>query len=278
MTILMVMGHESICRDFSVVQGTVTGAEHLRLGRGNQDGVATGATADALAVAVTDGCSEGRYSEVGARLAAEWLAAAAPAKWRAARERPEPFVRSLSRGLAGLVHDVAGRFGPRPVRDVVAELFLFTFIVAVVGRERAAIVGVGDGVYMVDGRITVLDAGPDNAPSYIAYDVVGASHAVAPRVHYVGPASDFDSLLIATDGAADLRTMPTPAEAGLDCVDHRWKLDAADGPFFVLDHFASFPKYRRNKSLVHKRLQVMGRYGRLPDDTTVAAIFRKAAS
>mgnify|MGYP001949982463 FL=1 len=130
--------------------------------------------------------------------------------------------------------------------DVVAELFLFTFLVAVVGRRRAAVVGVGDGVVMVDGRVTVLDAGPDNAPPYVAYDVVGAAHAAAPRVHYAGPADAFDSLVIATDGAVDLS----------------------------LEEFATAPKYRRNTSLVHKRLRVLSRERCLADDTTVAAIWR----
>ncbi len=262
MTLEGVAGHESPAGRYVVACGTVTGAEHVRLGRNNQDGVAAGATQDALAVVVTDGCSSGAFSEVGARLAAEWLAAWAPVEWRTCGEDPVAFARALAAGLSTLIRRSATGFGVRSLEGVVADFFLFTFLVGVVGRERAAIVGVGDGVFMVDGAVTVLDAGPDNAPPYVAYEVVGAAHAAEPRVFFSADARDFDCLVVATDGAADL--------------DATNDDDALDGARFSLERVARDARFRRNKSLLHKRLQVVGRrFARLNDDTTVAAILRR---
>lgn len=249
---MTLMGHERGCAGdaFVAALGSVTGAEHLRLGRNNQDGHAAGGTADGLAVVVTDGCSQGRYSEVGARLAAEWLAAWAPVEWRVAEERPAPFAEALAHGLEGLIRRTASRFGLLSMEAVIADYFLFTFLVAVVGRTRAAIVGMGDGVFAVDDEVTTLDSGPENAPRYIAYRAAGTCRA-SPSVHFEGAVTTIDALAVASDGAIEL-----PAEDDLGS-------------------FLRGPRYRRNKSLLGKRLSVIARGGRLTDDTTIAALLRR---
>lgn len=233
---------------FFATTGTVTGAEHERLGKNNQDGLGIGATPEAIAVVVTDGCSGGRYSEVGARLGAEWLAAWAPLEWTLAREDPRVFADALTEGLEGLVRRTAARFGFRAYESIVADYFLFTFLVGVVGKTRAAIVGIGDGVFAVDGTVVSIDPGPDNAPPYVAYRTLTANPIdVRAKVHWTGDPDRLDAMFVATDGAAQL----------------------------ALTQFADDPKYRKNPSLLHKRLQVVRRTTRLFDDTTISAIFRR---
>ena len=55
---------------FVALAGSVTGRDHLWAHRDGQDGFALVAKPDVTAVIVTDGCSSGRQSEVGARLGA----------------------------------------------------------------------------------------------------------------------------------------------------------------------------------------------------------------
>ena len=67
--------------------GSAIGREHRRLGRNNQDAWACAVGPGLLVAAVADGCSSGAHTEVGARLAVHWMAAALPALWRQADGR-----------------------------------------------------------------------------------------------------------------------------------------------------------------------------------------------
>ena len=91
------------------------------------------------------------------------------------------------------------------------------------------------------GEVVVIDPGPENAPPYPAYALLGA--AVEPVIHFVGTAQ---AIAIATDGAA-----PIAGELGALADDAR---------FF------------RNRSLLRKRLTV--RAAELWDDTTIAIVRR----
>jgi hypothetical protein len=84
---------------------------------------------------------------------------------------------------------------------VAADYLLFGFLCAVVEGERTLVFGIGDGVLSIDGKVTVLDPGPMNAPPYLAYALVGLGD-VKPVVHFTGSAR---SVVIATDGLAELK-------------------------------------------------------------------------
>src|SRR5689334_5155578 len=58
---------------FEIAQGTVTGREHRREGRNNQDASHVSRTVHTLAAIVCDGCSSAPHSEVGAQLASRFL-------------------------------------------------------------------------------------------------------------------------------------------------------------------------------------------------------------
>src|SRR4051812_756328 len=135
---------------YAVAAGSVTGREHRRAERDGQDGYATVVTDHVVAVVVTDGCSSGRQSEIGARLGAAWIAAlveqyfsggeclaGAAAVTRALIVRLEVLARSLD-----------------PDGNVVAarvdEALLFTFLAAVVTPDTTIVFGIGDGLVVVD--------------------------------------------------------------------------------------------------------------------------------
>lgn len=189
--------------------GSVTGREHLRLGRNNQDGAAVLEGGGYAVAVVTDGCGSGSSSEVGARLGARFLARRTLFEARRDGLSPElprrvcesllSFLFTVARGL-----DVDGS----TLGDDVAQALLFTFQVAVMDGEQALVFGVGDGVVAVDDRLTVLDSGPSNAPAYLAYRLVPQARlpldfralaATAPVVHHHGPAQ---VVAVATDGLA----------------------------------------------------------------------------
>jgi hypothetical protein len=124
-------------------------------------------------------------------------------------------------------------------------MLLFGFLAVAVTKEVAIVFGVGDGLASVDGNVTVIDPGPENAPTYAAYALLGAR--IEPRVLFVGAAS---AIAVATDGVDEA----TLAELALD------------------------PRYDANPSLLKKRMNVLAEAGRFHDDATVAVVRRRRTS
>jgi protein phosphatase 2C-like protein len=169
----------------------VTGARHLRAARNGQDAAAAWRGDRAAAVVVCDGCGSGASSEAGARLGAALairaiaarLAAGAPAGaiWDDVR-------RDLVARLRALELDAGA------IRDHL----LFTIVAAAVAGDDTAVWAIGDGAYDLAGSPHVLGPFADNAPPYLAYDLLDdprpAHLAVRPRC----------SVVVATDGALEL--------------------------------------------------------------------------
>ena len=263
----------SLSNQLAVCAGSFPGLRHTRTHRNNQDAIAVHVADDLLVVAVTDGCSQGASTEVGARFAASWLARWAPryadAGAPAARWVDE-LLAALLASLAVVAESLALDADARPM--VVNDFLLFSLLVAVVSEERTTIFGVGDGVFVVNGDATILDAGPENAPAYLAYALLDPRHGGirGPRpmatIHHEGPTAAIRSLIVATDGAADLPERgPEPNVR-----------DAPDDDALGLDQFTTQKRFARNPSLLQKRLVVLGEKKRLlGDDTTIGLIVRK---
>lgn len=236
---------------FAVAAGSVVGRAHRLVERDGQDGWATVATSGVTAAIVTDGCSSGRVSEIGARVGAAWLAASIERRFgergidpkEAMAEACAELVERL--GLLARSMNAEGDITPA----VVGEALLFGFLAAVVTKEHAIVFGIGDGTVLVNDEVEAIDPGPDNAPPYAAYALLGKS--VAPRIHFLGRASDVRVLAVATDGVV-------PAAA---CVRE----------------LAATKKLDVNPSLLRKRLLVMAGEHRFADDATVGVVRRIAA-
>jgi hypothetical protein len=270
-----------LCPPFSVVLGTVTGREHRRLGRNNQDAVAVAHADGLLVVALADGCSAGARSEVGAELSVRWVTERLPALYEASGRRLGPeLVERVCDGLTGFLGVMAALSGvehdhggaPPPLRQI-ADLLLATLLVAAVDKASAVIFGVGDGVAFVNGVRRSPAEAPERAPAYLAYRLLGAgafeseaSPDCAPRLHWAGPAQDLHSVVLGTDGVHDLlRAEGHPLPDG-----STWR---------GLEELLADPHLLTNRSLVQKRLRVLGDLpGLLPDDTTLALLRRSAPS
>jgi protein phosphatase 2C-like protein len=237
---------------FVVASGSIVGREHVRLHRNNQDGLSVRGTDECIVAVVTDGCSSGRSSEVGARLGAAWLAEWCPLYWRMEPDA-ECFCRAVALGLAGFLADLGRGLGAgaeqESWRRIVNDHLLFTLLVAVVGRERSLVFGIGDGVFSVNGKASVLEAGPGNAPPYLAYRLVGK--AVEPCIHHCGPTEEIKTLLVGTDGLAELEGQ--------------------------LEDLEAEARYEKNPSLLHKRLVMLSEGGHLLQDDATAAVIRRRA-
>lgn len=228
-----------------VAAGSVTGRDHLRAGRDGQDGFAVLASAkvDLVAAVVTDGCSSGRTSEVGARLGAAWIATLIEERFAGVADEDDARIaaKRVVDALVDRLRDLSATLGSRAH---VGEMLLFGFLAVVIAKDVAIVFGVGDGLASVDGEVTVIDPGPDNAPTYAAYALLGTP--IEPRVLFVGKG---DCIAVATDG-----------------------VDAA-----TLRELAVDPRLDKNASLLGKRMNVLAAEGRFHDDATVAVVRRRAS-
>jgi hypothetical protein len=257
---------------FCAASGSVIGREHVRCHRNNQDAVAVGQGDSLLVAAVADGCSSGISSEVGARLAVQWIVRHAPRLLQDLGEvEPAALVEAVMDGLLAYLEQVGRGICPDPEAwpATVRDFLLFSLLGAIVGPEWTLVFGLGDGVVSINGQTTVLEAGAANAPPYLGYRLVGAVADVPaaldlqPVIHYVGPTGGLESLVIATDGALELLS-----QAGAPLKD-----GSCAGGLAALEHD---DRYLRNPSLLHKRLVVIGDVNqRLRDDTSLVLIRRK---
>lgn len=216
---------------FAASAASIIGQMHRRRGQGGQDGWST-ATGEGWAVAVVaDGVSASPGSEIGARLAARWVAAAAARDLEAGEAVADGhhigrWIDTLTERLDALAREMAWP-GDDPVYAI-ADYFLFTIQVAVVDADRYCVAGVGDGVVGVDGQYRVLEAetvGP-TCPMYARVDraMLDARVDTAVRVHLQGPRDAFRRLVVATDGCLDfLEGRPPPLTGLVEDPDAIWR-------------------------------------------------------
>lgn len=247
----------------------MTGADHVRTGRANQDAFTWRRGERALVAVVCDGCGSGRHSEVGAKLGARLLTEAAVRLLDAGASAAEPATWSrVRRDLLAQLRLVANAMGGS-LTDTVADYFLFTVVGVAVTPDWTVVVAAGDGVIAVNGTARQLGPFPGNQPPYLTYDLAsdqpGPPLAIEARV----PTSQVRSILVGTDGAVDL-----PADQlSLDglCTDDALfrNRDAVRRRLALLAAERVTPDWEQRR-LVRAR-------GRLPDDTTVIALRRGAA-
>lgn len=239
--------------------GSVLGREHARLGKSCQDAFAVRRDGERIVAVVTDGCGSARRSDVGAALGAAALASISVAKLRRGAALDRAFADDATAALTGALATSARTMivDEDDLTSVTAEHFLFSFLCLVIDGPRALVFGVGDGLVGVDDALTVLDAGPENAPPYVGYRLVREG-AAETRVHYEGPSGR--RFLLATDGLAEWDAFAgAPLKSG--------------GTQPSVRELARDPSLFDIPTRLQKRLTVVGQgHRRLHDDTTVVVV------
>ncbi len=280
--------------NIQIAAGSIPGRDHLGrgevlLGRNNQDAFFVERTEQVIAAVVTDGCGSAPHSEVGARLGARLLAKTLVQSYRRApgvelsdalvseafveRLRTE-ILRKLRLFALQLACDAA------EFANVIRDYLLFTSVAVLVTPRHTLVFSLGDGVVAINGAVTALGPFPENRPPYLAYGLVSSSFAQTPellrfQIHTVLPTSELNSLLIGTDGAADLVNLEGR------------KVPGKDEFLGSLGEFWENESYFRNPDGLRRRLSVLNREvrrfnpdtgvpesesGLLRDDTTLAVL------
>ncbi|HEY3445270.1 MAG TPA: protein phosphatase 2C domain-containing protein [Myxococcales bacterium] len=235
---------------FVIAGGTVAGRHHALSGRNDQDAFAWRQDERGLVAVVCDGCSSGAHSEAGAAIGCQLVAQAMAEQLGVqslleATERAQAKVLDALKRLAGAMSGAAP--GTEAFTRVVAEHFLFTVVGVAVGPSRSRAFTLGDGLLAVNGSARNLGPFPGNAPPYLGYALCGPG---APRVAFdlrpLPPPEELASVVLATDGAADLDLQP----------------------------FLEDPRVLANPDMVRRLLWMQGRAKTLEDDATLVVLRR----
>jgi len=194
--------------------GSVPGTDHTKPGQpgwtNNHDAFTwRNLPKGGVVAVVSDGCGSGKHSEVGSALGANLFAqiiADEMAKggnihllsWPRIQQLVVSHLSVMARAMGG------------SLSQTVNEYYLFTVVGAIVTPEDYYIFSLGDGVYIVNGKVNELGPFPNNSPPYLMYNLVGSSLSdnqpdlLNIRVEVVGNTDELKWLLLGTDGVNDL--------------------------------------------------------------------------
>ena len=259
---------------FDVAAATVMGREHARAGRNNQDAFWARASEHGLAAVVADGCGSGAQSELGAQLGARRVVEGALSLLGLGVPVDSPeFLQRLGADVLCFLQAISGELGERAI----GEALLFTVVGAVVTPEHTLVFSAGDGVWALNGDVQRLGPFPGNAPPYLAYGLLKPG-VVSLKANTLRPTAEVDSLLLGTDGAADLADL-----AGA-------RVPEREEPVGPLSQFWSDARYFQNPDALRRRLSLLNREsvradfsaqrlvrvpGLLSDDTTLVVLRRR---
>ncbi|MEO8284978.1 MAG: protein phosphatase 2C domain-containing protein [Chloroflexota bacterium] len=194
--------------EFEIAGGSVIGREHHRMHGNCQDAYYLEQLDTCFVAVVCDGCSSSPYSEVGARLAARFLACRIASLASSSPEITpvESFLEEARLNLLDFLHATALTLGAA-VEQVVHDYFLFTVVGVLTTQSEALFFSMGDGIFAVNGNVMQIGPFPDNAPPYVGYGLLGehfSGRQLSFVIHCRMPTAHLDSFAIGTDGAVDL--------------------------------------------------------------------------
>ncbi len=273
----------SFCDLFQIAGGSVPGRSHITVGKGNQDAYHWCLEENSLVAVVCDGCGSGAESEVGAAIGARLLVAEITRAIQLGRaiESPELWESVRQNVLARLSDLVSAMGGKRS--HLVSEMFLFTVVGLAVAPDRAVIFAAGDGLFAVGDDVERLGPFARNEPPYLGYGLLDPDpvRPSSPRliVHRAFPASELDSVLLGTDGAADLlaladRALPGGDGESVGKLSRFWE---------EASHFTNRDAVRRRLARINREItrpvwderRLAREPGLLEDDTTIVVVRRR---
>lgn len=263
---------------FEYCSGSIAGKEHRRLWKNNQDALCLQIGEKAIVGIVCDGCGSQPHSEIGAQIGAQLVTQ----KLLDSLKKPFRLNRCLEETRQEIISSLrvmlsAGIIG----QNMIEEALLFSIMGFAITPAFCMIFSIGDGVYILNGRINQIGPFEDNAPPYLGYElfeeVPFAPASLRFKIHAIIPTRKLQSLLVGSDGCQGFLE-------NCEC-----KIPGKDETMGTLQQFCADDRYYKgylpnNRLKVANREHVSGDWvnqkliieqGLLSDDTTFIALRRK---
>lgn len=267
-----------------VSSGSVIGKYHVGIGKNNQDAYFAKVYGDRFVGVVCDGCGSGECSEVGSNIGGNLLVRAIEDSFLISPTLPSIDLSKfdeIKRLLTVQLSDLAYKID-RSIINSIRDYLLFTIVGAFCDGENVCIFSIGDGFYALNGEVKEIGPYEDNMPPYIAYNAIPdfvnkniSQEYLNFKVHEMLPFSEFNTLMIGTDGVGDLiessnKNIPGKNEA-VGNIDQFWNNES----FFNNDSMLG-----RKLSMINREFSrvkdgwLQHEKGHLKDDTTII-VFKK---
>ena len=149
--------------------GHIIGRDHMIRQANCQDGYAVAQHNGHVIGMVCDGCGEGAHSEVGAKLASQYLVTQTVNLLNMNRSLNDISVELHHSMISFLNYLVAG-MQPADRTTYIQHNLLFTIVGIVASENGGVIFTAGDGLTLIDDNIRAIDQ--HNTPAYIAYNLL----------------------------------------------------------------------------------------------------------
>ncbi|MDO8408072.1 MAG: protein phosphatase 2C domain-containing protein [bacterium] len=289
-------------KGFRIVGGSVPGTDHTQPGKpawkNNQDALQFVNGEGLLVAVVCDGCGSTPHSELGARFGAQLCAKTLQVMARYANQavgsslisrEPRLFLFDVQRSILANLEQTARSLSvdQAEFERTIYEHFLFTIVGVVMTEETVLIFSIGDGAYAVNGDAHIIPPCEGNMPPYIAYQLLpGTMDPIHLdfKMHAHLPTAEVASLLIGTDGTADIIARANEL------------MPVIGTPLGPLSQFWEEERYIENPDAIRRRLAMANREwvdyevdqdrrlvrypqiksGLLRDDTTLVVVRRES--
>lgn len=267
---------------FEICSGSVTGKEHRRLWKNNQDALCLEILPECIVGIVCDGCGSQPQSEVGAQLGASLIARNIAATLLRLRPGRVAWLRTLEVARRqSLLQLRALLRGKIVASQKVEEMFLFSIFGFAIMPQFSAIFSLGDGIYALNGRVKQIGPFEDNAPPYLGYELFENPPFPLAQLRFqiqeLILTSELQSLLVGSDGC---QTFLENAEKQ---IPGKEEILGSLAQFYADDRY--FNGYLpTNRLKLANRESIKGDWqnqkllieqGLLDDDTTLIALRRK---
>ncbi len=244
-----------------ITSGSVCGAFHRNSFRNNQDAIFIAGNEKAMVGIVADGCSGGRHNEVGAKLVTRFICNQL-LEMSSKLDRLGKIEKVLDRvrvKTLNFLRQILFSIGGDTTQNI-QDMFLFTIIGVVITPKLSFIFTIGDGAYVLNNNLHMIDH--NNQPDYLAYGLLEDLDTPHFILRDVIQTNRVENLMLCSDGITYL----------LNNSDRMLKDGKPAGSY---TQFLSEERYIKNRSLLQKRLVVLGAVnGLLKDDTSIILIRR----
>ena len=284
----------SILTDFEFASGSAIGREHLYvgnapakalIGKSNQDAYCSICDSNFIVAIVTDGCSEGLYNEIGAKIGANFIT-----KEIATRLRAFSGEESLSISIAleytrlnvlAQLRLLLNAF-PGSFKSNVDNYMLFSVMGLIMTKNFLVVFSIGDGYYAINDVLFRIGPFPNNMPPYMSYDLVEKQMVkdnpdiVKFTIHETLDIKRVQSVMISTDGLEYIRknedTLVPGTKQLVGPISQFWQNDDFYKNPFALSRRLMRMNYDA-QTVVDGRIREVS--GLLKDDTTLMVLRRK---
>jgi hypothetical protein len=238
--------------DFNNATASVIGSSHYKLYYNNQDSYSFYQDRSCIVGVVADGCGSGINSEVGAKLAVDFVV-----NYCKKHFRYNPFnVDLLQASLIEYLCNIVKNQQTSEELEFIENHLFFTIFGFVIQPQQTFVFHSGDGLYCINDEQFVIDQ--ENRPQYIAKNLISGNGCI--ETAYI-QTHKLQKLLVATDGLMHLNDKFKSGE-------HIANMTSISDFFDNKDHFndmISLPKFLTDLSIKKNILK---------DDTTMIMLKR----